>query len=157
MSENKRQLEPSLIAYPLEAAKRLTMTLYEASLSAGFPSPAEDYVEPRFDLLEHIIDHPDFTYCWRVSGDSMIDACIPDGSYIIEDRFVRPENGDIVVAVVNNEITIKQLIIESGGKVWLLPRNKAYKPIEIKEGMDFEIRGKVTGVYVNLRDARHRW
>src|SRR5829696_7373871 len=113
MSENKRQLEPSLIAYAAESSRRATLTLYETAVSAGFPSPAEDYVEPRFDLLEHNVDHPDFTYCWRVSGDSMIDACIPDGAYIIEDRFVRPESGDIVVAVVNNEITIKQLSVES--------------------------------------------
>jgi DNA polymerase V len=120
---------------------RLLRPLLVARVSAGFPSPAEDWVEGRLDLNRHLIKHPAATFYMRVIGDSMDDE-IRDGDIIVVDRACEVEDGDIVVARVCNDFTVKRLSLEDG-KVRLLAANESYASIEITEETDFEVWGKV--------------
>ncbi|HEX8473334.1 MAG TPA: translesion error-prone DNA polymerase V autoproteolytic subunit [Pyrinomonadaceae bacterium] len=125
-----------------ERSTKWARPLFLASVSAGFPSPAEDYIEGRLDLNKHLIKHPVATFYVRVAGDSMIDAGIHPGSILVVDRAVEADDGDIVIARINDELCVKRLSIKEG-KVWLLPENAAYEPIEVTEEMDFEVWGRV--------------
>lgn len=109
---------------------------------AGFPSPAEDYVEGRIDLNRDLIRHPLTTFYIRVEGDSMVGAGILPGSLLVVDRGVKAVEGDIVVARLDDELCVKRLSLE-GGRVRLLPENELYEPIEVTEGVDFEVWGRV--------------
>ena len=116
--------------------------LVSASVSAGFPSPAEDYVEGRLDLNHYLIKHPVATFYVRVSGDSMQGAGIDPGSILVVDRAVEADDGDIVIARIGDELCVKRLRIHEG-RIWLMPENDGYQPIEVIEGMDFEVWGRV--------------
>lgn len=108
---------------------------------AGFPSPAEDYIEGRLDLNRHLIKHPVATFFIRVSGDSM-EPRIHPGDLLVVDRAQETTDEQVVVARIYDELCIKRLrLIE--GKVWLYSDNTAYQPIEITEEMDFEVWGRV--------------
>jgi DNA polymerase V len=109
---------------------------------AGFPSPAEDYVEGRIDLNRDLIKHPLTTFYIRVVGDSMVPEIYP-GSLLIVDRGMQTGSGHVVVARINDELCIKKLLIEKDGKITLLSENPQYKPILITEEMDFEVWGRV--------------
>ncbi len=112
-------------------------------VSAGFPSPADDYIESSIDLNRELIRHPFATFCVRASGDSMIDVGIRPNATLIVDRMIETKSGDIVIARIGDEICVKELFIDDEGKVFLVPKNDNYKPIIIDENMDFEIWGKV--------------
>jgi DNA polymerase V len=122
---------------------RWSRPLILCRVSAGFPSPAEDYVEGRIDLNRDLIKHPLSTFYIRVSGDSMIGAGIMPGALLVVDRAVESNDGHIVVARINDELCVKRLSICDDGRVWLLSENEQYRPIEIKEEMDFEVWGRV--------------
>ena len=111
------------------------------SIKAGFPSPAEDYRHDTLDFNRDLIKHPEATFYGRVDGDSMVDAGINDGDIAIIDRSVEPEDGDVVVAFVNNEFTIKYLDLshKAEGFIELRPANKNYSPIQIHDTDNFEI------------------
>lgn len=111
-------------------------------VQAGFPSPAEDYVEGRIDLNRDLVKHPLTTFYIRVDGDSMIGAGILPGSLLVVDRGVTAVEGDVVVARVGDELCVKRLCLE-GGRVRLLSENELYPPIEIAEEVDFEVWGRV--------------
>ena len=113
-------------------------------VSAGFPSPADDYIESRIDLNQHLIRHPAATFFVRVSGDSMTGAGIQNGDLLIVDRAAECVSGCIVVARLENEFTLKRVRKESN-RVFLVPENHLYPTIEITEGSDFEIWGRVVG------------
>ncbi len=118
-------------------------TLYLQPVKAGFPSPAEGYVDKSLDLNEFLIKNPHSTYFLRVSGDSMSDYGIFDGDIVIVDKNVEPVDGKIVIASVNGEFTIK-VFHKKNDKILLLPGNKKYKPIEVeKSDVDFVIWGVV--------------
>ncbi len=121
---------------------RWARPLFMAAVSAGFPSPAEDYVEGRLDLNRYLIKHPVATFYVRVAGESMVNAGIGPGSILVVDRAVEADDGDIVVARINNELCVKRLRI-ARGRIWLMPENDNYQPIEVIEGMDFEVWGRV--------------
>ena len=122
---------------------RWSRPLILCRVQAGFPSPAEDYVEGRIDLNRDLIKHPLSTFYIRVSGDSMIGAGIMPGALLVVDRAVESNDGHIVVARINDELCVKRLSICDDGRVWLLSENEQYRPIEIKEEMDFEVWGRV--------------
>jgi DNA polymerase V len=122
---------------------RWSRPLLLCRVSAGFPSPAEDYVEGRIDLNRDLIKHPLSTFYIRVSGDSMINVGIMPGALLVVDRAVEAHDGHIVVARINDELCVKTLSIAESGKIWLLSENERYQPIEIQEGMDFEVWGRV--------------
>jgi DNA polymerase V len=122
----------------------LDIPLASFSISAGFPSPADDYIEGRLDLNEYFIRHPAATFYVRVSGDSMRGAGIFDGDLIIVDRAVECSDGSIVVARLGDEFTLKR-IAKKGDRVYLQPENENYQPIEVTEESDCEIWGRVVG------------
>jgi DNA polymerase V len=119
--------------------------LFTCTVSAGFPSPADDWLEGELDLLRFLIKHPAATFYVRVSGDSMIGAGIHQGDILIVDRACKPTTDDIVIASINGELTVKRLVIRKD-KILLMPENPTYKPIEITEEMGFETWGKVLHV-----------
>ena len=119
--------------------------LFLSRVRSGFPSPADDYIEKKLDLNEHLIDHPSATFFVKVKGDSMINAGIFSGDMLIVDRSKEATNNKIVVAVVNSEFTVKRLRKHSG-KITLMPENPNYQPIEITDTTDFEVWGVVVHV-----------
>jgi len=131
--------------YTPDLSTPVSRPLYMAAIEAGFPSPADDYIEGRLDLNRHLIRHPAATFFVRVSGNSMIDAGIFPGDILIVDRSLEAVDRKIVIAVVNGELTVKRLRIRSG-QPFLEPENDQYAPIEITPDMAFEIWGVVTNV-----------
>lgn len=111
-------------------------------ISAGFPSPAEDYIEGRLDLTKHLIRHPVATFYIRVSGDSMSPKIEP-GELLVVDRATETKNNDIVVARIGNDLCVKKLHFDRDGSIWLKSENRKYPAIEITEDMDFEVWGRV--------------
>lgn len=120
--------------------------LFSTSVSAGFPSPAQDFVEKRIDLNELLITHPSATYFLRVSGESMIDGQINHGDLLVVDSAKKPQSGDIVIASVFGEFTVKKLCINAANNAILQPMNPNYEPIIINEASQLEIFGVVTYV-----------
>jgi len=132
---------------------KIKLPLYHTRISAGFPSPAEDYIDKKLDLNEHLIKHPSATFYVKVEGDSMIGAGIFSGDMLIVDRALEAINKKIIVAVVDGEFTVKRLIIKKRkniDKIFLQPENNNYPTIEILEEMEFEIWGVVTNVIHNV-------
>ena len=129
--------------FPINQIEPLLIPFVLSSVSAGFPSPADDYIETSIDLNKELIRHPAATFCVRAAGDSMIDAGIKPNAALIVDRMIETKSGDIVIARIGDEMCVKELFIDDEGKVFLMPRNVNYKPIIIDENMDFEIWGKV--------------
>lgn len=121
------------------------LPLYASSVSAGFPSPADDHIDIKLDLNEHLIRHPAATYFVRVQGDSMKNAGIQDGDLLVVDRSLEPQNGKVVIAVLNGELTVKRLH-KTKGKIMLVPENDRYAPIEITSEHELIIWGVVTTV-----------
>jgi len=113
------------------------------SVVAGFPSPAEQYLEPPLDLNEFLIKRPAATYFVRVEGDSMIGAGIHDGDLLVVDRSLRPASGDVIIASVDGDFTVKTYRRDKDG-VRLEPANPAYPIIHIKKGQELDYFGKVT-------------
>ena len=127
-----------------EFSKELELQI-APELRAGFPSPAEEYLQDSLDFNRDLIKHPASTFYGRVCGDSMIDAGINDGDIAVIDKAREAHNGSIVVAYINNEFTIKYLDTthKEEGYIELRPANDKYKPIRIDEGDDFEVWGVV--------------
>ena len=119
--------------------------LFADAVSAGFPSPAEDYIEKKLDLNQHLIKRPSSTFFVRVSGNSMTGAGILDGDLLIVDRSVSAEDNKVVIGVVNGNFTVKR-IRKKDGKIFLQPENPKFKEMEITTDMDFSIWGVV--IYV---------
>lgn len=117
-------------------------------LRAGFPSPAEEYIQDRLDFNRDMIRHPESTFYGRVKGDSMIEAGINDGDIAVIDKSRTPQHNSIIVAYINNEFTIKYLDLTHKGEgyIELRPANPKYSPIRIDENDNFEVWGVV--VYV---------
>ncbi|HOO89898.1 MAG TPA: translesion error-prone DNA polymerase V autoproteolytic subunit [Syntrophales bacterium] len=114
-------------------------------VSAGFPSPAEDYIEGKLDLNQYLVKHPAATFFVRVSGNSMIDAGIHDGDILIVDRSLKPVNRKVVIAVLNGELTVRRIRVTKD-KVLLISENRDYQPLQVEENMNFEVWGVVTNV-----------
>ena len=127
------------------------------SVVAGFPSPAEQYLEPPLDLNALLVKRPAATYFVRVEGDSMINAGINPGDLLVVDRSLTPVDGDIIIASVDGEFTVKRLRlkveVEKGRivrKISLEPANDAYPVIHLKSGHELDFFGKVTTVIHSL-------
>jgi DNA polymerase V len=121
------------------------LPLFGSRIPAGFPSPADDDLEGAIDLNEQLIRHPAATFFLRVQGDSMMHAGIRDGDLLVVDRSREAKSGSIVVAAVDGELTLKRLKIE-GERVWLVPENPDYVPLEIQGEMGLMIWGVVAHV-----------
>jgi DNA polymerase V len=126
------------------------LPLFSCSVPAGFPSPASDHLEDElFDLNRLLLRHPDATYLVRVSGESMAGAEIHAGDLLAVDKQLEADHNHIVVAVVEGECTVKQLVCK-GGAWWLMPANPAYQPYEIRDTNEVSIWGVVTHVLHEL-------
>ena len=126
------------------SAKR-ELPLFLSKIRAGFPSPADDYLDKKLDLNEYLIKHPASTFFVKVKGDSMIKAGIHSGDILVVDRSVEAKDKNIVIAVLNGEFTVKRVCIKDK-KLFLLSENEVYKPIEVREDEHFEIWGVVLHV-----------
>ena len=120
------------------------------SVVAGFPSPAEQYQETPLDLNELLVKRPAATFFVKVQGDSMIGEGIRDGDLLVVDRSLRPASGDVIIACVDGDFTVKTLRVGKGeggkGKreVWLEPANPKFPVIKLKPGQELDYFGKVT-------------
>jgi DNA polymerase V len=119
--------------------------LFLVPVSAGFPSPADDYLEDQLDLNAHLIKHEAATFFVKVRGDSMSGAGIHSGDLLIVDRALEPMENSVVIAVVNGELTVKRLATRDG-TLSLMPDNAHYTPMPITEATDFAVWGVVTHV-----------
>ena len=134
---------------PDASARAFKLPLFGHRIAAGFPSPADDYVEDRIDLNQHLIRHKEATFFLRVKGDSMLGAGIHDGDLLVVDRALDPVDGKIVIAVLDGELTVKRLE-RKAGRVRLMPENPAYAPIVVQNAQDLIIWGVVTNVIHGL-------
>lgn len=138
------QLKKLPISQPLPLADLpLWVQASVATVKAGFPSPAEDHLLKRIDLMEQLIRHPQATFLLRVRGDSMRGVGIFDGDVVLVDRAIRPRSGHVVIAVVDGEFVCKTLAIRAD-RVRLKAANPTFADIVPKEGQTLEIWGVVT-------------
>lgn len=126
----------------------LYLPLFLEKISAGFPSPAQDYVEQRLDLNQLCIKRPAATYFVRVAGDSMIEAGIYPEDLLVVDRSITAQARDIVIASLNGEFTVKELELNP---LRLIPKNQNYQTMLINDTDDFEIFGVVTNIIRSIK------
>ena len=143
----KSSSESTLTQVPqaLALGSSYEFTLLSHRISAGFPSPAADYAEEGLDLNSYLVQNKPATFMFTVKGDSMMGAGICDGDKVVVDKALKPKHKDIVVAVVNDEYTIKRLY-QLRGKTELQPENPQYQPMTFGEGSELQIWGVVVGV-----------
>jgi DNA polymerase V len=141
---------PDQILQPGQLAPVQLTPLYSHSVSAGFPSPADDYIEDRLDLNALLVHNKPATFFLRVKGDSMLNAGIHPGDIIVVDRSLQPAHRSIVVAVVDGELTVKRLITRNG-VAELHAENPKYAPICLQEGQELTIWGVVTSSVHQVR------
>lgn len=117
--------------------------LMSSKARAGFPSPAEDYIERSINLHDELVHHPASTFFVRVSGDSMKDAGILEDDLLVIDRSLEPANGQIIMAILNGEFTVKYFY-KTAQTIELVPANSNYPTILIRSEDEFEVWGVVT-------------
>lgn len=123
-------------------SRKISRPLFSSRVSAGFPSPAEHYIEGRIDLNRELIQHQLSTFYIRVIGDSM-EPLIYSGELLIVDKMFEPANRDIVVARIGDDLCVKRLRVLPDKTVYLMSENLSYRPIQLLPDMDYEIWGKV--------------
>lgn len=129
--------------YSAQTTGEMQLPYYEGGIRAGFPSPAQDYIDLKIDLNSELISNPSTTFYARVKGNSMQDAGINDGDILIIDKSLIPKDGDTAVCFIDGEFTLKNISIETDG-IYLMPANPAFKPIKVTEENNFCIWGIVT-------------
>ena len=140
-------MPPDAIPLPLTPE---TLPYVEGRIPAGFPSPAEDFEVERLSLLEMLTPHPLTTFLWRVSGTPMVEAGIFDGDILVVDRSLQASHGDVVVAQVDNDFTVKYLH-RRAGRVKLVPANPTFPEIVPRDGQTWLVIGVVTSTIKQLR------
>lgn len=135
----------SISIFRPEVGEELFLPVLSAGISAGFPSPAMDFMDVSIDLNQLMIKHPSATFFGRVQGTSMLDAGISDGDLLVIDRSLSPVNNKIAVCFIDGEFTIKRIQKEVDC-CWLMPANEKYKPIKVTNDNDFLVWGIVTHV-----------
>ncbi len=137
--------EVKLQQYSADVSSELKLDFVDGGVKAGFPSPAQDYMFESIDLNKELIRHPASTYYARALGDSMVDDGIDDGDLLIIDKSIEPKDGNIVVAFIDGEFTLKRFRLDTKHDcVWLLPANKDYSPIQVTKDNNFIIWGVLT-------------
>lgn len=134
-----------LILYSADIGSRQELAFADGGIRAGFPSPAQDYMSESIDLNRELVRHPATTFYARAVGDSMKGRGIDDGDLLVIDKSLEPRDGDIVVAFVDGEFTLKTVKLEPDGScLWLMPANDNYSPIKVTEGNNFIVWGVLT-------------
>ena len=129
--------------YTIEDFSLGDIPLYGDAVPAGFPSPADDYLDMDLNLHDYLVQHPSATFCVKAIGDSMVDAGIKSSDVMVIDRALTPKNNDIILAVIDGEFTVKR-INKNDEELYLIPANENYRPVKITEDMDFQVWGVVT-------------
>jgi DNA polymerase V len=124
------------------------MNLALSWVQAGFPSPADDYIDSNFDIAKFLINHPAATFFVRVQGESMHDAGIFSGDLLIVDRAKKVKNGDVIVAFIDGEFTVKRFF-KKNNQIFLHAENKNFADIDVSKYSDFQIWGVVSFVIHN--------
>lgn len=131
--------------YIVDTDTSLGLPLIDSSIKAGFPSPAQDFMDMSIDLNKELIKHPASTFFGRVDGDSMQDLGISHGDLLVIDKSIEPRDGKIAVCFIDGEFTIKKIKVEKK-HIMLLPANDKYKPIKVTEENEFIVWGIVIHV-----------
>jgi len=134
----------------------ITLPLFISSIQAGFPSPADDYLESVISLDDICIQHPASTILGRVKGDSLKDIAIYEGDILVIDKSLKAKHLDLVVCAIDGEFTAKILHIDDLG-VKLVAANSKFKPIIIEELTAFSVWGVITFVIQNIKNRSHDW
>lgn len=144
LSHNRRSMPSSLLSltYPNKELFHRQYALLRGAVPAGFPSPADDYIEGRLSLDDHLVRHKESTFFMRVAGDSMLGLGIFDGDLLVVDRAMPATHGSVVIAVVDGEFTVKQLIDTAHGQL-LRAAHPDYPDVHIKPEQDLSIWGVV--------------
>lgn len=149
MKALKLHTSNTLEIYSALTDTKLEIPMVSGGISAGFPSPALDFVDLSIDLNKHLIKHPSATFYGRVKGHSMKDEGINDGDLLVIDKSLDPVNGKVAVCYIDGEFTIKKIKLEENA-CWLVPANEKYKPIKVTPDNEFIIWGIVTHVIKSL-------
>ena len=136
-------LHQNTIQLPAIGNHPIRVPLFSHNVPAGFPSPADDYIQSRLSLDEYLVQHREATFFVRAKGSSMIGAGIFEGDLLVVDKSLTPSSGDIVIAAIDGELTVKRLI-QRNGTVILKPENPRFKEIEFKDGQELQVWGVVT-------------
>jgi len=140
---NKIASSSTIDFYSANTETVLALPLVDGGIAAGFPSPAQDYIDLKIDLNKELIANPLSTFYGRVKGASMQDAGIVEGDILVIDKSIEPQDGDTAVCYIDGEFTLKYIKIESDA-VYLIPANPNFKPIKVTENNNFCIWGVVT-------------
>ena len=128
--------------FKIDKSTKIELPLFSDAVPAGFPSPADDYIENNLDLNKYLIQHPSSTFYIKVNGDSMVEANIYCGDILIIDRSIKIQNNDVALVILNGNFTVKRLRI-IGKTILLVPENAKYQTVKVSKEMDFEVWGKV--------------
>ncbi len=140
-ARNKKHDDVTIV--PVARQTHIKIPRAGVSIQAGFPSPADDYMVGSIDLNRELITHPAATFLGRVRGESMVDAGIYDGDFVVVDKSLAPRSGDVAVCFIDGEFTIKYVRIQRH-VIWLVPANPEFEPIRVTPDNDFMIWGVVT-------------
>lgn len=141
-----------IVLYSADLSTELQLSYADGGIRAGFPSPAQDYLTESIDLNKSLVSHPATTFYARAVGDSMSGCGICDGDLLVIDKGLDARDGDIVVAFIDGEFTLKRLRRDADGEcLWLVPENDDYSPIKVTEENDFIIWGVLTYSIRNQR------
>lgn len=144
--------EIKLYIYSADTDTILSLPYADGGIRAGFPSPAQDYMTESIDLNKELIQHKETTFYARVEGDSMVEAGIYDGDYVVIDKSLEANDGDYIAAYIDGEFTLKQFKRDPEHHcAWLIPYNPEYKPIQVTEENNFMVWGVVTNIIRRLR------
>ena len=153
-AQQRKNLDsPDAFELPEQTTRPIALPLYQSKVPAGFPSPADDHIETRLDPSTYLIDQADSTFFVTIQGESMIEVGLMPGDKAVVDRGKSPVIGDIVLAMIDGEFTIKTLAKQADGTPKLLPANASgrYTPLLIQPPMQFEVWGVVIGSFRRFR------
>ena len=143
MKQGKNKSKTGLEFFIPNVSSELKLPLVNAFISAGFPSPADDYLDTKLDLNQLLIQNPSSTFFARVRGNSMEDVGINDGDILIIDKSLEPMHNSVLVCFIDGEFTVKK-IRKSNGDLYLMPQSKDFEPIKVDKNSDFRLWGVVT-------------
>ena len=150
MKTSKKNRENKLSFHSFKQLNLDEIKLAEPLVPAGFPSPADDFIEMEINIQDYIVKNKEATFCVKVEGTSMTKAGINTGDIMIVDRSLNPKHNDIVLAVIDGEFTVKRLAVNNES-IYLMPENDSFSPIQINESMDFQIWGIITHIIHKAR------
>jgi len=139
--------------FPSDISSDLKLPFADQGIQAGFPSPAQDYIEDSIDLNRELVAHPASTFYGRVNGDSMSGENIEEGDLLVIDRSIEPSDGDLAVCCLDGEFTLKRIRLETN-RIWLIPANENFDPILVTPDNRFQVWGVVTYTIRRVRRQR---